>query len=38
MMKNPTCVHAKSFGQIRNSWHIPKHVKAIYRKPTNNIK
>jgi hypothetical protein len=28
----------KSFGEIKNSWHIPKHNKSNYNKPTANIK
>jgi hypothetical protein len=37
-LKSPTRLHDKSLGKIRNSRSIPKHSKAIYRKPVDNIK
>jgi hypothetical protein len=36
--KNPTPIHGKSLGKIKNSKPIPNMIKAIYRKPVANIK
>jgi hypothetical protein len=36
--KNPTPLHDKSLGKIRNSRPIPEHNKIIYIKPIPNIK
>ena len=38
LQQNTAPFHAKSLGEIRNSWHIIKMIKAIYSKATINIK
>jgi hypothetical protein len=38
LWQNVTPLHVKSLGEIRNSRHVSKHNKAIYNKPTDNIK
>jgi hypothetical protein len=36
--KNPTPIHDKNLGKIRNSRSIPNIIKAIYSQPVANIK
>ena len=36
--KNPTPIHDKSLGKVRNASPIHKIIKAIYSKPVANIK